>query len=195
MSKNPTSLSNITTNNSALGVTNSSVNSSLSLATNTRHQFAYANNGGGDIIPLESLIPKQALTTEQIKYAIENVKSLGVTVERDFVQYFNIISGFSEYNSSDLSRLINYASKSETTFKQCIAQMGHYISRLEISMVVESLNYILEHTNQKLPLQLLTITQYFKHTDVQAIIDCFKLVDRINTNNYIDFSPSSIKFT
>lgn len=195
MSKNPTSLSNITTNNSALGVTNSSVNSSLSLATNTRHQFAYANNGGGDIIPLESLIPKQALTTEQIKYAIENVKSLGVTVERDFVQYFNIISGFSEYNSSDLSRLINYASKSETTFKQCIAQMGHYISRLEISMVVESLNYILEHTNQKLPLQLLTITPHFKHTDVQAIIDCFKLVDRINTNNYIDFSPSSIKFT
>lgn len=195
MSKNPTSLSNITTNNSALGVTNSSVNSSLSIATNTRHQFAYANNGGGDIIPLESLIPKQALTTEQVKYAIENVKSLGVTVERDFVQYFNIISGLSEYNSSDLSRLINYASTSETTFKQCIGQMGHYISRLEISMVVESLNYILEHTNQKLPLQLLTITPHFNDIGVQAIIDCFKLVDRINNNNYIDFSPSSIKFT
>lgn len=195
MSKNPPSLTNITTNNSALGVTNNIVISSLSIATNTTHQFSYANNGGGDIIPLESLIPKQALTTEQVKYAIENVKSLGVTVERDFVQYFNIISGFSEYNSSDLSRLINYASKSETAFKQCIAQMGHYISRLEISMVVESLNYILEHTNQKLPLQLLTITPHFKHTDVQAIIDCFKLVDRINTNNYIDFSPSSIKFT
>ena len=50
-----------------------------------------------------------------------------------------------------------------------------------MSMVVDSLNYILEKTNQELPLQLLIITPHFKDADIQAIIDCFKLVNRINT--------------
>lgn len=187
MSNNPTSLPNITNNSSI---------SSLSVANGSAAVFTTANIGNErSVIPFDSLIPKQALSIEQVKYAIENVKSIGVTLNRDFVQYFNIISGCSEYNSSDLSWLIRYASDNDTTFKQCLAQIGHYLSGLEISMVVDSLNYILEHTSQKLPLQLLTITPHFNDIGVQSIIDCFKLVDRINNNNYIDFSPSSIKFT
>lgn len=186
MSKITTTLPNITANSSI---------SSLSIANGTT-AFTYANTGydqGG--IPVESMMPKQALSSEQMKYAIENVKSIGYTVDREFAQYVNIISGYSEYNISDLSWLIGYASKYDLTFKQCLAQIGRYLTGLEMSMVVDSLNYILEKTNQELPLQLLIITPHFKDADIQAIIDCFKLVNRINTKNYIDFSPSSINFT
>ena len=108
---------------------NSSI-SSLSIANGTT-AFTYANTGydqGG--IPVESMMPKQALSSEQMKYAIENVKSIGYTVDREFAQYVNIISGYSEYNISDLSWLIGYASKYDLTFKQCLAQIGRYLTGL-----------------------------------------------------------------
>ena len=59
------------------------------MSSNGRLHYGYDQGG----IPVESMMPKQALSSEQMKYAIENVKSIGYTVDRE--QYVNIISGYS----------------------------------------------------------------------------------------------------
>ena len=87
MSKITTTLPNITANSSI---------SSLSIANGTT-AFTYANTGydqGG--IPVESMMPKQALSSEQMKYAIENVKvlvtRLTVNLHNMLILYLVIVS-------------------------------------------------------------------------------------------------------